>query len=204
MTMRAAASSDVLPLPASAPASVVPPIRTVLILAALGAALGPVLDYAHVATGAIRYGESVRFVPWWVPLLYTGAALSIGLSHPITDTILRHPRRLPLTPARVAAGFVAFCAIWFASGALPGSSAIVTAILAPASLAVWWWLDRTAIGLLMAAITAVGGSLTEITLSRAGLFSHTHQDVLGLAYWLPWIYVAASVALGNVGRWLWQ
>jgi hypothetical protein len=42
----------------------------------------------------------------------------------------------------------------------------------------------------------------EVVLSSAGLFSHTHPDVLGVALWLPWIYVAASVGVGNLGRWL--
>ena len=42
----------------------------------------------------------------------------------------------------------------------------------------------------------------EVVLSRAGLFRHTHPDVLGIALWLPWIYVGASVGLGNVGRFL--
>ncbi|MCY0541599.1 hypothetical protein OVW21_26595, partial [Klebsiella pneumoniae] len=50
--------------------------------------------------------------------------------------------------------------------------------------------------------TAIVGFAVEVTLSRAGLFFHTHPDVLGIALWLPWIYVAASVGLGNVGRWL--
>ena len=35
---------------------------------------------------------------------------------------------------------------------------------------------------------------------RAGLFHHTQRDMLGLAYWLPWLYVAGSVGIGNIGR----
>src|SRR6185437_190430 len=175
--------------------------RAAIVLALLGAMLGPVLDYAHVATGAIRYPPGVRFVPWWVPLLYAGAALAIGLSHPAADRLLGGASP-PLTRPRLAAGFVAFCAIWFLSGALPFGSAAVAALLAPASLALWWWLDRRWQGLVQAAATAAGGCAVELTLSRAGLFAHTHPDVLGLAWWLPWLYVAASVGLGNVGRWL--
>jgi hypothetical protein len=176
-------------------------LRAALRLALLGAVLGPLLDYAHVVTGAIRYAPGVRFVPWWVPLLYAGAALSVGLAHPAMD---RHLGRVPAPKdrAHLAAGFAGFCAVWVASGAIPLGSAAVAAILAPASLALWWWLDRTWQGLVQAAATAAGGCLVEMTLSRAGLFAHTHPDVLGLAWWLPWIYVAASVGVGNVGRWL--
>jgi hypothetical protein len=178
------------------------PLRAVLILALLGASLGPVLDYAHVVTGAIRYPPPTRWLPWWVPLLYMGAALAIGLSHPLGDAPFGRRPRLPLTRGRVAAGFAGFCAVWLASGALPFSSAIVCAVLAPASLALWWWLDRSWQGLLQAAATVACGCAVEIVLSRAGLFSHTHPDVLGVALWLPCIYVAASVGVGNVGRWL--
>lgn len=176
--------------------------RAALILAGIGAALGPMLDYAHAANGAIRYGEPVRFVPWWVPLLYAGAALSIGLSHPLADILLRRAARVSLTPPRVAMGFLGFLAVWFASGAIHLGSLIVTMILAPASLAMWWMLDRTAIGLVLAAGTAAFGAMVEISLMRAGLFHHTSPDMLGLAYWLPWIYVAGSVGIGNLGRWL--
>ncbi len=176
-------------------------LRAAALLALLGAALGPVLDYIHVVTGAIRYPPPVRFVPWWVPLLYAGAALAIGLTHPLAD---RRLGRIPVLsgPPRRAAGFAGFCAVWVASGAIPLGSAAVAAILAPASLALWWWLDATWQGLVQAAATAAGGCAVERVLSQAGLFAHTHPDVLGLAWWLPWIYVAASIGVGNVGRWL--
>ncbi len=177
-------------------------IRAALILALLGATLGPVLDYAHVVTGAIRYPAPVTFLPWWVPLLYAGAAVVIGLSHPVVDARIRRRPLPPLTRGRLAAGFAGFCAVWFASGALPLGSAAVAAILAAASLALWGWLDRTWQGLVQAAGTAAGGVAVEVVLSRDGLFSHTHPDVLGVALWLPFIYVAASVGVGNVGRWL--
>jgi hypothetical protein len=177
-------------------------LRAALVLAILGATLGPVLDYAHVVTGAIRYAPEVRFLPWWVPVLYGGAALGIGLSHPAFDRLFPRRTASRLTRGRLGAGFGIFCAIWFASGAIPLPSAPVAALLAPASLALLWWLDRTWQGLVQAAATAAAGVAVEVTLSRAGLFSHTHPDVLGVALWLPWLYVAASVGVGNIGRWL--
>ena len=177
--------------------------RRVGVLALLGATFGTLFDYAHVVTGAIRYPGPPPFgVPWWVPLLYAGAALGIGLSTPIADALLGRQARFAETPARLGAGFVGLCAVWFASGALPLGSGAVAVILAAASVGIWWGLDRTWQGLVEAAGTALAGCAVEVTLSRAGLFEHRHQDVLGLAWWLPWIYVAASVGLGNVGRWL--
>jgi hypothetical protein len=180
-----------------------PLLRRIVILGLLGASFGTLLDYGHVWTGTTVYARPSAFgVAWWVPLLYIGAALGIGLSHPLVDRLLGRRARPPLTPLRLAAGFVGLCAVWFGSGALPLSTGGVSAILGPVVLALWFFLDRTGQGLALALATALSGFAVEVTLSRAGLFHHTHQDVLGVPIWLPWIYVAASVGIGNIGRYL--
>jgi hypothetical protein len=174
-----------------------------LVLAALGASFGTLFDYAHVLTGAIVYPGPPRFgVPPWVPFLYMGAAMAIGLGVPVFDDVLGRPARFPYTSARLVIGFVGLCTIWFLSGALPFDTRVTALLLAAASLGMWWGLDRTWQGLAVAGATAVGGCMMEVVLSEQGLFRHTHPDVLGVALWLPWIYVAAGVGLGNVGRWL--
>ena len=176
-------------------------LRPAIILVLLGATFGSLFDWLHVKTGAIAYAKPTSLgIAWWVPLLYSTAALAIGLSHPMADRLLGRVERVAHTRARLVFGFVAFCAIWFATGALPFSSAIVAAMLAPVSLAIWFALDRTWQGLLLASSTAVFGFAFEALLSRLGLFRHIHPDVLGIAIWLPTIYVAASVGIGNLGR----
>jgi hypothetical protein len=177
-------------------------LRRVIVLALLGASFGTLFDIAHVQTGAIGYPHpSYLGIAWWVPLLYTGASLAIGLSHPQMDALLGKPR-VSLDRGRLLVGFVGLCAIWFASGAIHLDTLAVSAILAPASLALWFFLDRTWQGLAIAFGTAIMGCAIEVVLSGAGFFHHEHPDLLGIAMWLPWIYVAASVGLGNVGRWL--
>jgi Insulin-induced protein (INSIG) len=175
--------------------------RRAVLLVLLGAVVGPIFDFAHVHTGAIGYARPLILgLDWWVPLVYIGAAVGIGLSHPWLDRMLGRRSRWPHTRARLAVGLAGVCAIWLASGAIPLDSVSVTAILAPASLALWWALDRTWQGLIMACGTALSGVLVELTLTGAGLFHHNHRDMLGLAYWLPWLYVAGSVGIGNIGR----
>jgi hypothetical protein len=176
-------------------------LRRAALLALLGASFGTLLDYGHVWTGTVVYTKPwLHGVAWWVPLLYTGASLGIGLSHPLADRLLQRRSPVPLTAPRLLVGFLGLSAVWFASGALPLSTAGVSLILAPVALALWLALDRTRQGLVCALVTALAGCAAEVVLSRAGLFRHTHQDVLGIPIWLPWIYVAASVGLGNIGR----
>jgi hypothetical protein len=169
-------------------------------LAVAGALLGTLLDFVHVATATTRYRDPVFLgLAWWVPLLFAGAALGIGLSHTTADRVLgRAPRPDPI---HVVAGMVMLLALWAASGVVkPARSAL--AVLVPASLALWWWLDGSAAGLALAAATAACGVVVEATLVSLGAFSYVAPDAGRVASWLPWLYVAASVAVGNFARWL--
>jgi hypothetical protein len=178
--------------------------RRAAILAAMGAVLGSLLDRAHLATGAIAYDTPVTplGVPLWTTLVYTGAALAIGLSHPWTDRVLRRPQRVLLRAPQLLGGFAALCVLWVASGLLPGSNAAIALVLAAGTGAVLWTLDRTWQGVVLAVETALGGWITEAILVRLGMFHHAQPDVMGLPVWLPFLYATASVAVGNIGRWL--
>lgn len=171
-----------------------------LILA--GAGLGTLFDWTHVATRTTAYTTPAYLgLAWWVPLLYAAAGLGIGLSHPRLDRVLGRPIiNEPIRPLALIAGVVALGAIWSGSGLLPLPHWQRSFILAPAALLVWWAIDRTRAGLVLAALTAAVGCAVEILLARLALFHYVAPDILGVASWLPWIYVAASVAVGNLGR----
>ena len=173
-----------------------------LALAALGATVGTLFDWLHVVNGAVEYTRGGVTIAWWTPLLFAAAGVGIGISHPAGDRWLGREERVAWTATRLAGGMLAFLAIWYATGAIHLGSAWVAALVGPASLAVWWAFDRTRAGLLQAFATAAAGVAVEATLVRLGTFRHTSPDILGVAWWLPAIYVAGSVAVGNVGRWL--
>lgn len=168
----------------------------------LGGLVGPLLDRAHAWTGAIAYDTAVTAlgVPWWVTLVYIGAALGIGLTHPALDRALRRPQRVELSPGVLAAGFVGMGALWVASGLLPGSNAVIALVLAAGSGAMLAAFDRTWQGAVMAVGTGIGGVIVEATLVRLGLFHHRRPDAWGLPVWLPFLYVGGSVAIGNLAR----
>ncbi|MGH2482092.1 MAG: hypothetical protein ACRDHW_20775, partial [Ktedonobacteraceae bacterium] len=54
--------------------------------------------------------------------------------------------------------------------------------------------------LLLSIVTAITVTLVEMTLVAAGAFSYLHPDLIGVPYWLPFLYACASLAIGNVGR----
>jgi hypothetical protein len=175
-------------------------VREAVGLLAAGAVLGTLLDGVHVATATTRYTHpTVGGLAWWVPLMFGGATLAIGASHRLVDRwLLRDVRP---DGGRVAAGMVLVLGLWATSGLLkPAGTALC--ILAPASVAMWLLLDRTLVGLGLAIATAVCGVVVEATLVSLGVFTYVAPDAGRVASWLPWLYVAASVAVGNFARWL--
>jgi len=40
----------------------------------------------------------------------------------------------------------------------------------------------------------------EMTLVAAGAFSYLQTDILGVPYWLPFMYACASLVVGDLGR----
>jgi hypothetical protein len=175
-------------------------VRAAAVLALAGAVLGTLLDGVHVATATTRYAHPlVLGLAWWVPLLFAGAAVAIGLSHLAADAALgRAPRP---DGGSVAIGLALCLALWAASGLVkPAGRAL--GLLAPASLAVWWFLDGTLAGLVFALATAVAGVAVEATLVSTGAFAYVAPDAGRVASWLPWLYVAAAVAVANFARWL--
>ena len=54
----------------------------------------------------------------------------------------------------------------------------------------------------LALATAAVGVGVEATLASRGVFSYVAPDAGRVASWLPWLYVAASVAVGNLARYL--
>jgi hypothetical protein len=175
-------------------------VREAIGLVAAGAVFGTLLDGVHVATSTTRYAHPALLgLAWWVPLLFAGASLAIGVSHHLVDVILDRDVR-PTTP-RVVAGMVLLLLLWATSG-LVKPAHLALWILAPASVLMWLALDGSAVGLVLALATAASGVAVEAMLAAAGAFTYVAPDAGRVASWLPWLYVAASVAVGNYARWL--
>jgi len=184
----------------------------VLILFLLGATLGPLGDWFHVISETTAYPTGVYAFyfgqqPYWVPLLFGTAGVAIGLSHPQMDRWLGAPASRPGSRGidGVILGIAAFLGIYAMSAFVPlESGSTLDSVLAVSALLLWYAADRTWQGLVLAALTAVVGSAVEIYLvqQRAYVYLSPKDNFYGVASWLPWLYVAASVAVGNLGRFL--
>jgi hypothetical protein len=172
-------------------------------LLAIGSTLGPCYDAIHTFSGATWYPapQFLRSV-WWCPPLFAFAALSIGLSRPAFDAVVR---KVPVAapPGRdVAVVMALFTFGYAASGFLPTEWPAKLALLLALFVACLWFFDRSLAAVSGAIGAAFGGWLVEYVLTSHGHFFHKDTQLYGVAGWIPGLYALASVAVGNLGRWL--
>jgi hypothetical protein len=173
-------------------------LRAGLILAALGATLGTLLDGIHSHFGATAYTHPVAWrAAWWVPLLFAGA-YTIGLVRPLLERRFHVRSPLPTWPAVTLAFGLFIGAYWLS--VLPASGPVVAAVLAGVFLLAWSLCDRSHLGLAIALAAAAGGPAVEALLVSRGVFVHLHTFAFGVPAWLPFLYMTASVALCALAR----
>lgn len=166
----------------------------------LGTLLGPACDWFHVFTHTAGYAYPALFgLAWWVPLLFGLATVAVALSHIEMDRLCkREPRKIAWST--VWAGLFSFVAIYFISGFMRAPFAQKFIILGIIAVMIWFVFDRTVYGFLLGIATALAGCMVEITLCRSRMYYYTSPDFLGIPAWLPFLYLAASVSVGNLSR----
>jgi hypothetical protein len=197
------------------PTSPLPFWQRAFILFAVGAIGGSLGDFFHVLSETTGYPPGwIRVpglgLPIWVPVLFGTAGLGIGLSHPWLDQKLDplKPLQRPglVSPLRIGAALLLMLFTWIASGYLPlATGGSKDFVIAACAAAIWWGFDRTASGLRLAILTAALGTLVEVVQVRFienFYYVPPATNLGGVPSWLPLLYVSASIALGNFGRWL--
>jgi hypothetical protein len=172
---------------------------TIFWLFLLGATLGTVLDALHVHSGIERYPMPVLFgLAWWVPLLFGAAAVAIGYSHPMVDPLLHHQR--PAHRLSSSFGELAWLLLAYLITASTLESIVKAGLLFLIYFNFWLLVGGGWQSLVLSLVTAITGTLIEMILVASGAFSYLHPDILGVPYWLPFIYASASLAVGDLGR----
>ncbi len=175
-------------------------ICKIILLFVCGGILGSLCDLFHVSNYITGYRSPyILAQAWWVPLIFGTATLAIALSHVYFDQIFKRPK-YNLKWTKVLYGIIAFIFMYFISAYWPASSHSKIILLAFAATTIWYIFDKTVGGLVYAIITAIIGSAVEISLVQSGAFHYTQPEFYGIVYWLPFLYIAGSVVVGNVGR----
>ena len=171
-------------------------------LALMGGTLGAGLDAVHVLTGTTAYSHPALFgQAWWVPPLFAGAGVAIGLGRPIAERLVGASDRVPSRSAALG-GMALFILAYVSSGLLQASPAICSVVLATLFVIGWLRHDRSSLGLVLAALTAVAGTAVEMLLVGVGAFVYLRPSLGGVAVWLPLLYCCASVGVGALAAWL--
>jgi MFS family permease len=177
-------------------------LKNFLIFFILGAILGPLCDGFHSHQGILYYPKVWEFkMAWWVPFLFGGATLSIAYSHTHLDLIFfKKIKTLPWNLTYLA--LLSFIGMYFLSSILNFSTLINSVLLYSLAILCWFLFNRTLFGFIIALLTAITGSLVEISLIYTENFFYFDQysHFLGIPYWLPALYIAASIGVGAFGR----
>jgi hypothetical protein len=173
-------------------------------LALLGATLGVALDWVHVATGTTAYTNPTMFgLAWWVPLLFGAAAVAMGLGRPIAERLTNRTgdqMTMELTGGGAMTGLAIFVLAYLVTAFLALPSLVVAAIISILFLCAWGTSDGTSLGFWLAFLTAAIGTAVEVALTGAGAFVHHHQELAGVAPWLPPLYATGQMGVGAVGK----
>lgn len=174
--------------------------RLVIVLFAIGATLGSLLDGIHTWSGTTEYTPALFLrAAWWTPIVFGLAAVSTGLAYPLTRTLTKKEIANARTAREIGTAFAAFVLLYFASGFMRASNPAKLAVLAIGAAYLWARFARTREAAMIAVVAAIVGPLVEVVLVSLGTFRHLQPDFVGIPMWLPALYAAGSIAFGLVG-----
>ncbi|XP_042192328.1 insulin-induced gene 2 protein isoform X2 [Callorhinchus milii] len=163
------------------------------------------------ATMQIRPGLYVSMITNQnMNLLIRGVVLfSIGVFLALVLNLLQIQRNVTLFPPDVIASI--FSSAWWVPpccGSASGSSQKVdfanntqlSLTLAALSIGLWWTFDRSRSGFGLGIGIAFIATLVTQLLVYNGVYQYTSPDFLYVRSWLPCIFFAGGITMGNIGR----
>jgi len=166
-------------------------VKPYLILFFTGAVAGTFLDFLQTNAGHAYYTDPFLFqTAWWVPFLFGGATVGIGLTH----------CKLDYGRGRFFGSLVFLILACLVTAFLKTENFQKAGLLFILYAVSWWFFSRTGWSLLLAVGTAFIGSAFESFLGYLGLYHYTHPDFFGIPLWLPFLYLHVSQAGGYLGR----
>lgn len=152
--------------------------------ALVGAVAGVLGDQIHVIGGVIVYRDPLLFgQPWWVPVQY-GLAAVVGYAG---------ASRLRASHERISVASGWFLGAYLATAVFQRWALPLALVLGVVGLARAVRLGVVCLAFGLA--VALFGVLWEAGLTFTGAFSYRHPNVLGVAFWLPALYLNAAPLL---------
>jgi hypothetical protein len=171
-----------------------------------GSILGSLGDYFHKLFGVTIYPTQISSyqipgIPVWTIFLFGFGAVAMGLGLKLFWKFRKHLKfRVRSSNLHSLLAGITFLGI-YALSALIGNCQghLPDVALAATSLLFWELSDGTSGGLLFAISVGFVGTSVEILLVHFGFFFYGNQvtKLMGVASWLPWIYVSAAIAAAN-------
>jgi len=165
----------------------------------IGGVICTVLDHQHVVWGVLTYPTPDFWEQaWWVPLLFgCGTVVSLSLVAPMRRLLGGSEVEAP-SGLLALADAASFMAAYYVTAVGQHAPDLVTAVLVGA------FLIRAVAGMPAWAVafclsTALGGPAFESFWSALGFFHYVHPDFIGVARWLPALYLHVGVAAVSVG-----
>ncbi|XP_073491100.1 insulin-induced gene 2 protein [Aquarana catesbeiana] len=176
-----------------------------LLLFLIGVFLALVLNLLQVQRNVTLFPpdvlSSLFSSTWWVPLCCGTAAAAIGLLYPCIDHQLGEPHKFKREWSSVMRCVAVFVGINHAAPkwTLP-TTCQLSLTLAALSIGLWWTFDRSRSGLGLGIGIAFFATLVSQLLVYNGVYQYTSPDFLYVRSWLPCIFFAGGITMGNIGR----
>lgn len=145
--------------------------------------------------------SSIFSSAWWVPLCCGTASAVIGLLYPCIDRHLGEPHNFKREWSSVMRCVAVFVGINHASAKVDFANNMQLSLtLAALSIGLWWTFDRSRSGFGLGIGIAFLATLVSQLLVYNGVYQYTSPDFLYVRSWLPCIFFAGGITVGNIGR----
>ncbi|XP_049745145.1 insulin-induced gene 2 protein isoform X2 [Elephas maximus indicus] len=128
-------------------------------------------------------------------------AAVIGLLYPCIDRHLGEPHKFKREWSSVMRCVAVFVGINHASAKVDFDNNIQLSLtLAALSIGLWWTFDRSRSGFGLGVGIAFLATVVTQLLVYNGVYQYTSPDFLYVRSWLPCIFFAGGITMGNIGR----
>lgn len=171
----------------------------------VGVSLALVLNLLQVQRNVTLFPpdviSSIFSSVWWVPPSCGMASAMIGVLYPCIDRRLGEPHKFKREWSSVMRCVAVFVGINHASAKVDFANNVQLSLtLAALSVGLWWTFDRSRSGFCLGVSIAFLATLATQILVYNGVFQYTNPDFLYIRSWLPCIFFAGVITMGNIGR----